>query len=127
MADLRFKSKRVKDEKAYKLRQVELKRYLDSFPRDIRDEAQLTMSAIYVIEKKINNLGYVSFFLMAIAIGSYALGMWQYAAGKAVSMASGIMFALLLLYIVTLAYKSHNLKLHLGRMRLEGIVQKNAD
>lgn len=121
MADLRFKAKRIKDEKAYKLRQSELKRYLDSFPHEIRNDAQLLMSRIYVLERRINTLGYASFFLIAIALGSYSLGLWAHTAGKAISVVSGAAFAVLLLYIVSLAYRNHELKRELGRMRIRGI------
>jgi len=125
MASLRFKSKRIKDEKEYKQRQVELKRYLDSFPKERRNDAQLLMSRIYRLEQRINRMGYASFFLLSIAIGAYALGLWDTAAGKAISIASGGAFAVVLLYVVVLAYKNHELKLALGRLRITSIAEKN--
>ncbi|MDD4281745.1 MAG: hypothetical protein PHW58_05930 [Candidatus Methanofastidiosa archaeon] len=117
MADLRFKAKRVRDEKEYTLRKAELKRYLSSFPAEQKGRAQLLMSQIAVLQKKQNTVGYLSFFAMALGIAAYTMGAPQSRVGTIALAGCVVSFALLLFVLVALAYRAHVMRRELGALR----------
>lgn len=116
MADIRLRSKRIKDEKTHKRRVSELKRYLDSFPSEKRGDAQRVMTLIHQTKSQESRYSYLSFFSIAIAIGVLSLGYWGEPAGKATVVAALAVFCAMAYKVVVCAYKVEQLKRILGSL-----------
>lgn len=124
MVDIRFKEKKIKDAKEHRMRQIELKRYLESFSPETRNHAQLLMSRIHQHHLVANRYGYLSFIAIAITVAGYSFGLWGPLYGKALIVVSTAAFALFLFMTVYTTYKADKLKRELGELRILGRQQR---
>ncbi|MHC1605344.1 MAG: hypothetical protein ACXQTP_05200 [Candidatus Methanofastidiosia archaeon] len=127
MVDIRFKSKRIRDAKEERMRKIEIKRYLDSFTPETRETAHSMMSKIYFYNKRENKYGYISFLAIAIAIGAMSFGLWNEIYGKIIIIASYMVFALGLFFVIYMTYKADAIKKELGKLRIEGYARRETE
>jgi hypothetical protein len=120
MVDIRFKSKKIKDAKEQRMRKIELKRYLESFTPETRNQAQLLMSSIHQHQHIANRYGYLSFIAIAITVAGYSFGLWEPLYGKFIMIVSAAAFAVFLFLMVFTTYKTDKLKRELGELRILG-------
>ncbi|MHC1598643.1 MAG: hypothetical protein ACXQS3_01000 [Candidatus Methanofastidiosia archaeon] len=127
MVDIRFKNKRIKDAKIERMQKIELKRYLDSFTSETREQAQIILSKMHYYRTQENKYGYLSFFCIAVLIAALSFGFWDKIYGKIIIIASALAFAVFLFFIVLMAYKTDQLRKGITDLRIGGYAKREIE